>query len=113
MGGKAIIFAYGKRSNGYITCQVDFEVKDTERDWFKKDLDVYERMILNDLTLNNYIFELGRFCGKNNYVSILVLLSMEVPGRLIIELPQLASLNIKYYEDLKEFLRTSLGFEIK
>ncbi len=113
MGGKAIIFAYGKRSNVYITCQVDFEVNDTERDWFKKDLDVYERMILNDLTLNNYIFELGRFCGKNNYVNILVLLSMEVPGRLIIELPQIASLNIKYYEDLKEFLRTSLGFEIK
>lgn len=113
MGGKAIIFAYGKRSNGYITCQVDFEVNDSERDWFKNDLEVYERMILNDLTLNHYIFELGRFCGKNNYVSILVLLSMEVPGRLIIELPQIASLNIKHYEDLKEFLRTSLGFEIK
>ena len=113
MGGKAIIFAYGKRSNGYITCQVDFEVNDTERDWFKNDLEVYERMILNDLTLNHYIFELGRFCGKNSYDSILVLLSMEVPGRLIIELPQIASLNIRYYEDLKEFLRESLGFEIK
>lgn len=112
MGGK-LIFTYGKRSNGYITCQVDFEVNDTERDWFKKDLEVYERMILNNLTLNNYIFELGRFCGKNSYVSILVLLSMEVPGRLIIELPQIASLNRRHYEDLKEFLRTSLGFEIK
>ena len=113
MSGNAIIFAYGKRSNGYITCQVDFEINDAERDWFKKDLEVYGGRILEDLTLNNYIFELGRFCGKNNYVSILVLLSMEVPGRLIIELPQIASLNIKHYEDLKEFLRTSLGFEIK
>lgn len=113
MGGKSIIFSYGKRSNGYITCQVDFEVNDTERDWFKKDLNVYEQWFYDVLKLNNYIFELGRFCGKNNYVSILVLLSMEVPGRLIIELPQIASLNIRYYEDLKEFLRKSLGFEIK
>ena len=113
MGGKSIIFSYGKRENAYITCTVDFEVNNAERDWFKRDLDTYERMVLDNLKLNNYIFELGRFCGKNDYVSILVLLSMEVPGRLIIELPPMASLNINFYEDLKEFLSKSLGFEIK
>lgn len=107
-----VLFSYGKRENGYVTCNVDFKVNENEQNIFNRDIEQYVERIEEDLRINNFIFELGRFCGKNDYKSILILLSVDISGRLIIELPPQASLNLNHYNDLKEFLEKQLGFEI-
>lgn len=109
---KVILFAYGKRENAFVTCNIDFEINTNEEKMFRINIENYVEKIEEDLRLNNFVFELGKFCGKNDYGSILFLLSIEVPGRLVFELPSSASLNPNHFNDLKDFLRITLGFEI-
>lgn len=113
MQNKIVFFAYGQRSNGYVTCTVDFELNELEKNLFENDVGALAEKLDEELRRNNHIFEIGRFCGENKYMSFLLALSLEHPGRLIIELPQIAGLNKNHYNDLQEFLRNSLGFEIK
>lgn len=112
VGENVVLFSYGKREDSYTKCIFDFKVNKNTCEWFKKDFETYVSFVSEDLKHNNFVFELGRFCGKNDYGSILFLLSMDVPGRLIFILPSLASFNRNHYNDLKEFLEKQLGFEI-
>lgn len=110
---KTILFSRGKKENDYIHFEFDFEINNFERELFRKDLDKYGEVFNESLGQNDYVFRIGRFCGENGFKHILMELSLDIPGRLYIDLPYLASQDINHYSKLKTLLTDGLGFELK
>lgn len=112
MAQESLLFVYGKKEDYSTSNIVNFKINEAESEMFKYDLEHYHEKIKENLEFNDYQFHLGRFCGENNYISILMVLSLEVPGRLRFEFPYKASLDSDHVNKLNEFLKDSLGFEV-